>query len=165
MSEADHTELWKEINSFPGYRVSLGGVVESCHIPGARGKTSDRWRALKPIRLPNGYLVVSLWHKGTLSQHYIHHLVLTAFVDGNKENCRLENLAWGTHRDNEADKDRHGTRLIGSRHHRAKLTEAQVIEIRAIYDTGAPLGEIARRFNVSKSQICVIGKRRKWKHV
>lgn len=70
-----------------------------------------------------------------------------AHLDGNKQNCLPENLAWKTHRENEADKERHGTR-------KRALTREQIIKVRAEYrwfkNTGAML---AAQYGVSASVI------------
>ena len=39
-------------------------------------------------------------------------------------------LRWGSRKENEADKVKHGTNLIGTRHHSSKLTKKQVREVR-----------------------------------
>lgn len=72
-------------------------------------------------------------------------------------------VGWGaTHAENEADKLAHGTRLTGERHNMAKLTEADVIEIRS-----APGNQrrIAQRFGVSPAHICNIKKLKTWRHL
>lgn len=56
-------------------------------------------------------------------------------------------------------------RFVGTAHHAAKLTEAQVYEIRAERDRGAPLGILAERFGVSKPVISKIGRRENWAHL
>jgi biotin operon repressor len=46
-----------------------------------------------------------------------------------------------------------------------KLTEAQVREIKATPKKYGSGKELAERFGVSRSQVCVIRKGRAWKHV
>lgn len=53
----------------------------------------------------------------------------------------------------------------GSEHHAAVLTDAQVIEMRALRNEGAQLKDIAARFGVSESNVGMICKRRTWKHL
>jgi len=87
---------------------------------------------------------------------------LVRHLDGNPKNNRAENLAWGTSLDNEADKARHGRNLEGVRHHRAKLTEADVINIRSSSNTGK---KMARYYEVSESLISSVRKGKLWKHI
>ena len=99
----------------------------------------------------------------------VHHLVLEAFVgkrpkgtearhvnDRDPTNNRLDNLAWGTHRENEADKIRHGTSQHGERNAMCKLTDAQVNEIRASKELGRVL---SARYGVVEPQISRIRNR------
>jgi len=113
-------------------------------------------------------------------------------VENKPSNCRLDNLAWGTPQENEADKIRHGTKqagdvhyartrperlargdshgsrtrpqstLRGSKHPAAKLTESQVIEIRASSGT---LAAVARRYEVSEHAVRNIKRGVTWRHV
>ena len=54
---------------------------------------------------------------------------------------------------------------VGSRHRLAKLTEAQVVEIRHRYDAGATLRTLAEEFGVNRSGIGKIVRGAMWKHV
>lgn len=75
-----------------------------------------------------------------------------AHGDGDKLNNNISNLRWATVRENNADKDLHGTERRGSASPRAKFTDAQVVEIRSSF-TGKR-GEIlalAKRFRVGAS--------------
>ena len=107
----------------------------------------------------------------------VHRLVLEAFVgpcppgcetrhlNGNPADNRLCNLAWGTHRENAADKVRHGTAPRGERNPSAKLTEADVREVRTLVEQGYTQRDIADRFDVGPIAICHIVTRKAWKHV
>jgi hypothetical protein len=46
-------------------------------------------------------------------------------LDGDTMNCRAGNLAYGTHKENQEDKVRHGTSSYGEKNPRAKLTAEQ----------------------------------------
>jgi hypothetical protein len=80
--------------------------------------------------------------------------------------CNPDHLFLGTATDNANDMWSKGRgrpgRKIGEEHRSCKLTEAQVIEIRASTERNA---DIARRFNVSKNTIGAIKKLRIWKHI
>jgi hypothetical protein len=70
-------------------------------------------------------------------------------------------LRWATRAENEADKIEHGTSNRGNNNGRAKLTEAEVIEIRSLEGTML-LREIGDLFGIKASTVCTIHKRRTW---
>jgi hypothetical protein len=80
-----------------------------------------------------------------------------------KSNSRADNLAWGTHIENEADKDLHGTRAVGEQHPTHKLSEADVREIRR--RTSDLQQDLADEFGCTFSNISAIQLRKSWKHV
>lgn len=109
---------------------------------------------------------------------FVHHLVLETFVGFREEGTearhlndvksdnRLENLCWGTHGENYADRVVNGGGNQGSRHGMAKLTEDDVREIRSMYEPGVvPCRVIAERFGMSKSAVEMIVNRTRWRHV
>lgn len=53
----------------------------------------------------------------------------------------------------------------GAAHHRAKMTDAKVRDMRAQYAAGATLGELSTRFGIQKPAIHRIVNRTAWKHV
>jgi len=71
-------------------------------------------------------------------------------------------LRWGTHRENIADKVRHGTALLGERNPQTKLTPSAVVEIRALREQGVSLMKIAERHGVSKANVRRIVCRETW---
>lgn len=80
----------------------------------------------------------------------------------------------GTAKDNMEDKMRKGrqgdsgtkTPPSGSKNVKAKLNEVQVLEIRKIYQSGKlSSSELARSYNVTKSTICCIIRRKTWNHI
>lgn len=74
----------------------------------------------------------------------------------------LDHLVDGTHASNAADRVAKGRSAIGTDHGRAKLTEANVKEIRKSKETTAAL---ARRYGVNFMTIRPARKRQTWKHV
>jgi hypothetical protein len=134
------------------------------------------WLPLKPIRKQSGHLFVNLVRGGIKKCRAVHRLVLEAFVgpcppgyqcchwDGDPGNNHLENLRWGTPKDNADDTLRHGRRAVGARV-RAKLTESQVLEIRRLSAGGCSARELAARFSVSSQNIALIVSRRTWKYL
>ena len=109
-------EQWKAVVGWEGkYEVSDRGRVRSLDRILSDGR---RWkgRLLKLQVGDNGYLHVTLGDNTTAR---IHTMVMYAFCgppnrkldirhfDGDKTNCKLSNLSYGTRADNEADKVRH----------------------------------------------------------
>src|SRR5262245_4498725 len=66
------------------------------------------------------------------------------FPNRDPSDNRLDNLQWGTSKQNAADKVVHGTLALGARHGSAKLTAEDVQSIRADYAQGGRDPEEAR---------------------
>src|SRR6266404_4549225 len=122
-------EEWRVVPGFSNYEVSVLGRVRSNVV---KGKT----RILKPAlsgKGPAKYWYVSLSRNHSQVTRVVHQLVLEAFVgprpkdavsrhiDGNRLNCSLSNLTWGTPKENMADRRNHGRGADGERNVRAKL--------------------------------------------
>ena len=73
-------------------------------------------------------------------------------------------LRWATKLENIADMIKHGTSLKGTRHHKAKLTENDVIHIRSKAGVMTQ-DQLSYLFGVSRSQISHIVNRKNWTHV
>lgn len=98
----------------------------------------------------------------------LHRLVAKTFIgprpkghvvchgDGNSFNCILSNLRYGTQKENEADKDRHGNRHRGEQSTSSKLTWAQVNQIRQRYRNGETQRALATAFGTSKTNVAMI---------
>lgn len=174
-------EIWKAISGFPGYEVSNQGRVRSFWQRGVGRRcylTDMPRRILRPCIITTGYLGVNLFKNGNIFPRMVHRLVLLAFVgqcssgmeachnDGNKINNHLFNLRWDTRSNNELDKRKHGKDSRGERHYNAKLTEAQVKQIRTLYSQGSytyeKLGEI---FSVTSRNIDFVVNKQTWKHI
>lgn len=141
---------WREVPSRPGYMVSSLGQVWS-----PRSGRIIRGIAVGQMK----YLCVDFWKEG---REYVHRMVCEAFhgpaakgmqvrhLDGNPRNNRPDNLAWGTHIENHADKLKHGTNPKGERNPMAKLTEQIVSEMREKRAKfGTPFYRIAEQYGVS----------------
>ena len=168
----------RPIEGYPGYRVSVGGEVQSCWSRrGRRDRMTGTWLPLEPIRRPCGHLFVNLHRDGTKTARYIHHLVLEAFVgprppglicchwDGDPTNNRVENLRWDTYQANSDDVLRHGRRRMGETASMAKLKEGQVREIRRLMAEGASPEGLADRFGVGCPNIKAIACGKSWRHL
>ncbi len=81
--------------------------------------------------------------------------------------CNPMHLSLGTNQDNMNDKVARGrvVRFIGENSGRAKLVEAQVLQIRDLISAGLMGTQIAAMFNVAPETIQAIKKRRSWKHL
>jgi hypothetical protein len=178
----DDDSIARPIDGFPGYRVLSDGRVQS-HIgrtvlgtKGARGS----WRDLKPTPQRKGHLCVCLSRDGKKYYRFVHRLVLEAFVgpcppgmeachfpDRDPANNRLDNLRWDTRQANHDDAVAHGTTAAtrGEKHCNAKLSEADVIEIRRLKATGVSMDVVAFAFRVKRATIEAIVYRKSWKHI
>lgn len=105
-------EMWKESSLSEIMMVSDHG----------RFYNTKTKRFLKPTHGDgHGHLAVKFSEKGTRRQGYAHRLIAQAFIpnennysivrhlDDNPSNNEIENLAWGTQKDNHADSVRNGT--------------------------------------------------------
>jgi hypothetical protein len=90
-----------------------------------------------------------------------------AHLNGDKRDNRPQNLAWTTPQENCSHKIAHGTQPFGERHHRTRLTEADVKRIRELALSG-PRGTkkaLAEEYGYSKTAITDICNGRVWSHV
>lgn len=174
-------ERWRPIENLRGqYDVSDQGRVRSWWY----NRGGDYYRRVIPrlvVSSPNeaGYRTVSLvdWHTGIKDTYNIHVLVTAAFrgprpdgyvsghTDGRPANNHLSNLGWITYKENEADKHRHGTAMVGSRNVGAKLTEPLVIAMRMDREFGATLSALAAKYGVRKTVVSKICRWEAWRHV
>ena len=164
----DPSVEYREVPSHIGYAVGTDGSVWSRRSQGRRVELSNTWRRLNGNPC-HEYLTVVLDRK----RYPIHHLVLIAFVaprppgmicchaDDNPQNNRLENLRWGTYRENGADHKRNKRRNRTPRKG-AKLTVESVLLIRKLARLGWPQADIAAMFGVNRPTISAIEGRTAW---
>ena len=125
----------------------------------------------------HGYLDVRLSRgsRGTQRHHFIHRLVLLAFVgqpppgkegtrhlNGNSLDCCLTNLVWGDPIENAADKVLHGTAPREEQNPHRKLTREQVARIR---EGGEPAAALADDFGVHVANVYYIRAGKGWPSV
>lgn len=146
-----------EIKGFPGYSVNKLGQVFS----GKSGKF------LKPQRSSQyDYRKVALRKDGVTYQKLVHKLVIETFtpkpigiklevnhIDGDKTNNNLKNLEYVTHRQNAKKASDMGLHKSGENSHKAKLSSAEVIEIRKLLAEGLSQTKIGRLFGVQQSTV------------
>ncbi len=173
-----------ECRLVPGYegRYAVGndGIIWSCVNRGKRA-IGDKWWMIKQSIGTNNYKNVVLSLHKLKHPWCVHTLVLTVFVghrpskkhqcrhlDGNPLNNHIENLAWGTARENYMDRIRHGTNRLDTRGSEctwAKLKESDIVEIHRLRAQGYTLKHVSRLFGISRTHISSIESGRIWKHV
>jgi hypothetical protein len=173
---AGEAERWLPVVGWEGlYAVSSLGRVRSFHAGRGSGK---RGGLLKPQVGTSGHLTLRLSRNSAGKTVQIHQLVMRAFVGpcpAGMEVChgpngaldnRLSNLSYGTRSKNHgADRVRDGKSNRGERQWMAKLTEAQVIDIRRRYAAGALQRSLASEYGVTRSTIGSAIAGGHWAHV
>lgn len=152
-------EIWQAHPEFPCYDISNMGRVRSWHNGKHGWRTEPKLLNFKVGS--NGYLSGSLSYQGKKRSCSVHTMVLETFcgpkpegwevrhINGDRTDNRLENLAWGTAKQNAADKKLHGTENLGERNGMAKLTADQVSEARILRKTGMKVQTLADHYGVS----------------
>lgn len=167
---------WRTIPAFPEHEISEAGSVR-------RIKSCRRYKAghvVQPKQHKRGYLVYSLNNKDILA----HRLVALAFLgdppspahevaheDGSRTNNHWRNLKWKLPVENQADRKRHGTYMLGEQcTWVAKVSDHDAEEIRKEYESGGirykggsvTMAELAKKHDISLAQVSRIvnGKRK-----
>ena len=156
-------EEWRPVPGYSYEASSLGRIRNSKGRVMRQYLHLGRWRALK------------LQRDGRQHTFVVHALIAKIFLggrptarhvvchwDGDGSNNAVCNLRWGTYKDNEADKLRHGRRVFGERVNTARFTADQV---RAIRQSGERTGVLAERFSVNRTTITDIRRGHTWRHV
>ena len=122
----------------------------------------------------SGYGRININGKGVYAHRLAYELAIGPIGDlkvlhkcDNPRCCNPEHLFLGTMRDNMQDmvkKGRHNT-CSGSKHGRARLTEAQVLEMRSKAGQGASAKDLASEYGVSRNQVYSILNRTRWTHI
>jgi hypothetical protein len=159
----------KDIVGFEDYAICADGRVWSKRTVGF----------LKPT-IVRGYQQVCLSVGGFKVKRAVHRLVAWAFIpnpegkpqvnhrNGVKADNRVENLEWATCSENILHAFSTGLNegRKGEEHHAAKLTEADVIDIRTRYAAGGIFQrELADEFGLTPSTVGEIIRLEIWKHV
>ena len=156
---------------FPGYWINA-----KCEVLSRR---RSKPRVLKGCVTRYGYRVFCLVDAdGKQVDLRAHRLIAFAFHgwppedkpfachrDGDPLNNHPDNLYWGSPQENMDDRDRHGTTAKGRGNGSAKLTDADVLEIKRLGTTGLTHRAIAERFGVDRTVIGNILLGKIWSHV
>lgn len=111
------------------YSISNTGIVYTTGL-----KTISIWKA------NTGYLKCKFHHNGTSKDKYVHRLVAETFIpnpdnlpqvlhiDGNKENNSVDNLMWGTNKQNTQQGYDDGAYQFKARSHKVKAVHKETGE-------------------------------------
>jgi len=180
-------EKWKVYKDFDGrYEISsLGRVRTTARITlnsGRRGGKPYQYKILSRIRKTalDRYGYEQLTFRGQdkkLHHRTVHRMVAEMFIsgwfkgaqvnhkDGNKKNNTSSNLEWVTPKENV----RHAYHVLGRKSdsgkimaHRKKLTEENVLDIRARIVRGETMADLGRELGVHWTTISSIHHRKSW---
>lgn len=155
----------RQIADFPAYQASEEGLI------------SRNSRALKPSPNGRGYMRVFLRRDGKTHTRYVHRIICETFngppapdqevrhLNGDRSDNRASNLAWGTHAENEADKETHGTIAWGEQNGTSKLSSGTVKAMRDMVRAGASMQDAANQFNVPEKAAADAITGRRWKRL
>jgi len=181
MSAEQHSD--NAVAFAPGYFVTPDGRVFST-------KTGS-FREMQQTTSPTGYRAVCLGLPSGQRGFRVHRLVamqhgapghgpLVCHRDGDRSNNHIDNLYWGTAKDNAADRERHGRTARGKRcgvHTRpervargekasnAKLTQEQVVSIRRRVASGESAMRVARADGLNYYTVWGAATGRTWAHL
>lgn len=167
------SEQWKPIPSAPHYEASSLGNIRSWKSRNGKGLAAAP-RLLTPYLDNDGYRTVMIRTSNRKGPRKICCLVAEAFhgprptgavvrhLNGSSEDDRVENLLWGTQKENVADAKKHGTLTRGERIANSKLTAEAVVAIRQSQMSTATL---AAQFGVHVATISKVLRGRTWAHV
>ena len=154
---------WKTDKYFRNHDVSNFGEVLN----------AETGNILKNVPNEDGYLIVSLCKEGCSKTFYVHHLVARNYlrppnpgeelnhIDGDKNNCRWDNLEWLT----RAENMKHAYRLGLKKAYKgnATLISSEVEDIRGFLEEGHSAQFIAEMYRVSEGTILHIKYNRTWR--
>lgn len=176
-------KVWKEIKGYEGlYEISNLGRVKSLERykkAKGEGKTLLPEKIMKVQVARNGYKTLPLCKNCIYKYHTVHRIVALSFLpnlqnkrcvchkDGNKLNNNVNNLYWGSYKENLEDQKKHGTFICGEISYLHKLNEKQVRVIKHILNIPNHISyrQIGEIFKVSEFAIFDIKRGKSWKHV
>ncbi len=127
LNKAQRSDDTKPIPGYPGYMATLNGEILSV----GHNWRGYGWRELKQDENRYGYKIVRLQIGDKRLVRPVHRLVLLAFrgepsngqearhLNGNRKDNGLQNLTWGTRKENAADRESHGNTARGEKHSEA----------------------------------------------
>ncbi len=171
-------EEWRDVPGFVGYQISAKGRVRS-RKRRRWGGLEAKWHIIKGSIGTTRRYKVCLFRDAKGFWRDVHRLMLEAFIgpcpeglqglhrDDDPLNNSLDNLYWGTPKQNAKDRKQNGKQADkrGSKHHMAKLTEKDVRTIRRRLARGETQAAIAQDYGVKREAISSIHRRRTWQHI
>ena len=165
-------EIWKDIEGYEGiYLVSNKGRVK--RIMHRKNPTNT---IINTSLNATGYHKIALTLNGKGFCKILSRLVAQAFIPNpenkpqvnhlkGKDDNRAESLEWSTSKENinHAWETGLSTAKKGDKHNMAKLTEKEVLEIRAI--KGMTKKDIGKLYNIGEAAVGKIIYRQRWKHI
>ena len=146
-------------------------------------KTNDCWLWTGVVNKVHGYGTFTFKYGRFRAHRVAYEIWVGKIPDGlcvchkcdNKICCNPDHLFLGTYKENNQDCARKARHQHGITHHRCKLTEDDIREIRRLYKPTKPQGRIqpfensrgdlAEKFGMSPTHIYQIATRKSWKHV
>jgi hypothetical protein len=156
--------MFVQIPGYPRYLIDENGTVVSTR--------AGKWKVRKKYRDGRGYNTVSL---GAGNVFLVHRLVMLTWVgpsdlqvnhkNGIKDDNRLENLEYVTHKQNIQHAHKTGlANFRGENSPTAKLTDIQAAQLLALKGSMTQK-EAGRLFDVSRSAVTQLWSGKTWKHV
>jgi hypothetical protein len=164
-------EEWKDCIDNLNYQISNYGKVRSKdkQVSGKLNSIATKHgKILSPANF-NGYLGIKFSDHSGRTTALIHILVAKAFIDnpenkccvnhkyGDKHDNYYENLEWNTYSENMYHASKTGLTQTGERHYNSKLSNEEVLEIKAKYQTGKySHNSLGKEYGVTKQNITMI---------
>lgn len=178
MKDLKFIQAWKPCPDFElSYEISNFGEVRSVDrtVPNRNGLIKGK--VIKQVLNKKGYSQVRLYKNNKYLIQNPHRLVAKAFIpnlynkpqvnhiDGNKLNNNIDNLAWVDNSENQKHAYRLGLQpsRSGENNGRSILNDAQVTEIKLLYNSGKTILEISNIYNIKIQVIRHIIYGRTWK--
>jgi hypothetical protein len=164
------------IPEFPQHVISDCGRVFTWTA--TQRNSSGQMRELAQSKHAKGYRYVRLIYAGRQTTAMIHRLLATLFLpapskgqtvvrhlNGNPADNRIENIAWGTQKENMADCIEHGRTLKGGKNPNAKLTEGIINAAHLLVEAGYRVDALATFLGVNPHTLFAALSGRSWEHV
>lgn len=164
-----YKQKWVNISGFKNYQISNYGYVKSF--------AHTKPRILKPSVHKDGHISYTICKNNINYRKQTHRLVLECFEhscpnglqcchnDGDPKNNFIENLRWGTVKENAFDRKKHGTNVQGEKQWNSTIKSKDIPVIFNMRKKGITYKEIGEAFGVGKTAIWSIIKRKSWKHL
>ena len=182
-------EIWKDVEGYEGYyqisncgrAKSLDRVFDHKNKYNFLSQRRQKGRMLKQSfsRKKNGYLVVGFSKENIHDVRTVHSLVAKYFIlnpenkpqvnhkTGDKTKNHYTLLEWSTALENTGHAVQSRLRenhIRGEGTYNHKISESQVRKIRLEYKEGSAKA-LSKKYGVTESNILLIVKRKRWKHV